>query len=209
MSGRGDQGSRRAGSGPGHGGSAAACPTRHLRACCLPCPTPPLPPPSLPNRRQDQKVPLPGEQRLRGHVHQHVQAAHAGLLHRAVWAAADHGPKLRGPGEEGIWEGGRVDNQQGFCEGPAAGRLVVGREWPACSPPPPTPNCPRTHTANPQSCEMRFGVPPPPIEEDKVYSQPCFTTQVRARLLSSLPAPSCCSCCAAAACHPLLLPGCL
>lgn len=28
------------------------------------------------------------------------------------------------------------------------------------------------------SCEMIFGQAPPPIEEDKVYMQPCFTTQV-------------------------------
>lgn len=28
------------------------------------------------------------------------------------------------------------------------------------------------------SCEMRFGVPPPPLEQDKLYNQPCFTTQV-------------------------------
>ena len=29
------------------------------------------------------------------------------------------------------------------------------------------------------SCEMKFGVPPPPLEQEKVYSQPCFTKQVR------------------------------
>lgn len=25
------------------------------------------------------------------------------------------------------------------------------------------------------SCEMKFGVPPPPIEEDEVYNEPCFS----------------------------------
>ena len=35
------------------------------------------------------------------------------------------------------------------------------------------------------SCEMIFGKPPPPVELDAVYNQPCFTTQCNLGTISS------------------------
>lgn len=46
-------------------------------------------------RGAHRKVPLPGEQRLRGDVRQHVQGPHAGLLHQRVRAPPHHEPKFR------------------------------------------------------------------------------------------------------------------
>jgi hypothetical protein len=39
------------------------------------------------------------------------------------------------------------------------------------------------------SCEMIFGVRPPPIEQDTVYNQPCFAHQCHIADTSALPCP--------------------
>jgi hypothetical protein len=49
--------------------------------------------PPAAQRGAHREVPVPGEQRLRGDVRQHVQGPHTGLLHQRVRAPPHHGPK--------------------------------------------------------------------------------------------------------------------
>lgn len=71
---------------------------------------------------------------------------------------------------------------------PAARCVAVRAPLCSCSPNlPATFPCPARCSFEDLSCEMIFGQAPTPIEEDKVYNQPCFTRQVRNDTAPPLP----------------------